>query len=136
MKTQRNPQYEDKILNDLMEEIAEDRSNQFPGVTSLIYCITKTFWEHKYGRGEPDRQTKLFFVTGLGLERALLKSQKEGNLLVGEHEGVFYHIDGLDENSVVELKSTRGGIRKKINPDSKARTDNYRDIEFEDYSKQ
>lgn len=133
MKSSRDTFYEDTILNALMDEIYEDREDQFPGVTSLIYCITKTYWEQKHGKAEPDRTTKLYFSIGLGLERALLKEQKLTGELSGEHEGIFYHIDGLAVDEVVELKSTRISNRTKIDKSITKRVDgNYRDVDFID----
>lgn len=132
MKYHRNEAYEDKILDDLMAEIEEDRSDQFPGVTSLIYCITKTYWERLHGKPTHDRDTKLFFSIGLGLERALLNEQKQG-LLTGSEDGIFYHLDGLVGDEVAELKSTRISTRTKIDKNITKRVDgNYRDVEFPD----
>ena len=133
MKSSRSTLLEEKILSQLMDEIYEDRSEQYPGVTQLIQCITKTYWERVNGRGAHDRTTKLYFTIGLGLERALLKAQKEGIVISGELDGIFYHIDGMEAGGIAEMKSTRMGTRVKIDPDLPPRAaDNYKDIDVED----
>lgn len=114
MKTQRNDMFGEKVLDSMMAEIQEDRTEQWPGVTNLIYCLTKAYWERTIGRPEVNHRTKLYFTTGLAIERALLENWKGAEQLTGEFEGIFYHIDGFDpeSKSVVELKSTRQGIAK------------------------
>lgn len=135
MKSQRNTNFETQILNKMMDQIIEDRTDQFPGVTNLIFCITKAYWERLNGRPTENRQTKLFFTTGLAIERALIDNWKGEEQLAGEEEGIFYHIDGFDSESksVVELKSTRISVRKSTGIKDIHGKIKYRDIEFEDY---
>jgi len=95
--------FENTILDEMMEEIKEERKQ--PSVTSLIYCLTKGQLDQQYG-ANPSRTTKLYFTIGLGLERNLLVGRKK-ELANGELEGISYHIDSLDNDMLVELKSTR-----------------------------
>ena len=113
MKYQRNEHLENMILQDLMQEIT-DESRQHPSVTDLIYCLTKSFYDMQLGDKKPDfsNKTKLFFVTGLGLERVLLEARKE-KPTVGEYEGIHYHVDSLNgvNTPLMELKTTRKSIK-------------------------
>ena len=130
MKFQRNEIFENEVLSSMMEEITEDRTNQFPGVTDLIFCLTKAYWKRTLGEPEESRTTKLYFTTGLAMERALLKKWKEGVVLEGEVEGIFFHSDGEDtrlwKDEVIELKTTRMGAQK-------GKAENYRALVQSDY---
>ena len=108
MKFVRNELLEDQLLNELMEEI-KDPSRGHPSVTDLIYCLTKSYYRLEYPDFAPSRKTKLFFVIGLGLEKALLRDSKHPK--EGIYESVYYHIDSLDYLNVTELKSTRAKQR-------------------------
>lgn len=104
MHVQKNDQLGNDLLDEMMAEIEEDRSGMHPSVTDLIYCLTKGFFS-QYQPIVHNPQTKMFFITGLGLERALLAKRKE-QALYGEFEGIHYHVDSKDD-TLIELKSTR-----------------------------
>ena len=131
MKFQRNEQAELDLLQKMWGHIEEDRSEQWPGVTTLIYCLTKAYWERTLARPIPNRQTLLYFVTGLALEKTLIWAWQGSEELAGEHEGIFYHIDGWDGdvNRLIEFKSTRSRITKGT-----IKVGDKRDILASDYS--
>ena len=111
MNFHRDEQLEQVLLKYLTDSTFEDRKEQWPGVTNLIFCLTKAFYDRKKhlqtGKlPEHSETTQLMFAVGLGLEKALISNWKEGEL-AGEYEGIWYHIDGHYEDSVLEVKSTR-----------------------------
>ena len=108
MKFVRNEFLEDQLLDRLMEDI-KDTSRGHPSITDLIYCLTKSYYRLEYPDIAPSRKTKLFFVVGLGLEKALLGDRKLPT--DGSYKGVYFHIDSLDYEGVTELKSTRSKQR-------------------------
>lgn len=101
---------EDKLLDEMMEEIEEDRTAMHPSVTDLIDCLTKTYYNAQSARPPHTKRTKLYFLIGLGLERALLVKRK-GEPTYGVTEGIHWHVDSLDEG-LIELKSTRANPNK------------------------
>lgn len=112
MKSTRDIKTEESTLQRAYLDIQEDRSKQYPSVTNLLYCITKTYWEHQYGESKQiDDTTKLYFVLGLGLEQALLRYRDETGRS-GEKDGIYYHIDNIEDGVVVELKTTRMRTRR------------------------
>ena len=136
MNSQRNEQLEIEILDKVWNKIEEDRSAQWPGVTNLIYCLTKAYWERTIGRPKPNRKTILNFVTGLVFEKALISFWQGDEGLSGEYEGIFYHIDGnymelaIEDLDVMEFKSTRQATHKGT-----VKADDKRLVTVDDYSK-
>ncbi len=118
MKGIRNPLIEEDLLRKLWEEMDDpDRPNQWPGVTTLIYCLTKAYYERTWpSKGKPPRQTLMLFTTGLWLEKLILG--KEQNATVNELDGIWGHTDHVDIEGerVDDVKSTRtsmaGGFDK------------------------
>lgn len=115
MRVQLNDQLTTELLDELMHDIEEDRSGQHPSVTDLISCLTKSYYNIHHGRIEHTTKTKIFFVVGLGLERALLAFRKE-EMLVGQYDGIWYHVDSRDKG-LVEMKSTRASKKKHLEGD-------------------
>lgn len=109
MKVQINDQLANATLDELMAEIDEDRSGMHPSVTDLVYCLTKSYF-NLHQKAKHTRKVKVFFLVGLGLERALLVARKKVETY-GENEGVHYHVDSRDEG-LFELKSTRASKKK------------------------
>ena len=106
MQFHRNEQLETQLLDEMMAEISDDsRKLNQPSITSLIYCLTKGYYDEVYGQ-TPDRKTKLYFTIGLGLERNLLVARKH-TATEGCYEGIYYHTDAINESSLMEMKSTR-----------------------------
>lgn len=107
----RNDHLASVLLDEMMEGIAEDRTNMHPSVSDLIGCLTKSYYDT-----EPDNKlglndkTKLYFLIGLGLERVLLIDRKK-EPIYGETEGIHWHVDSIDEG-LLELKSTRASPAK------------------------
>ena len=117
MKWARNEEIESEILASLHEDMRDETRTQL-SVTSLIYCLTKTFYNREMGLGAniaPSREQTLLFSTGLGLEDVLLKDRKF--TVKGVHEGIAYHVDsiGKDYDQLTEFKSTR--LSSKKTPD-------------------
>ena len=106
MNYTRNEALEESLLNEMMSEI-EDPSRKLnqPSVSSLIYCLTKGYYDDVYG-ASPDRKTKLYFTLGLGLERNLLVSRKH-TATEGNYEGIFFHTDAINNSNLLEMKTTR-----------------------------
>ena len=111
MEVTRNDALAHTLLAEMFEEINENREGMHPSVSDLIGCLTKSYYDT-----EPDNafeltdKTKLYFLIGLGLERALLVKRKE-TPIYGEHEGIHWHVDSLD-GGLIELKSTRANPSK------------------------
>lgn len=104
-----NDELANKLLSEMMSDIAEDRSNQ-PSVTTLIDCLTKTFYNQQMGSAlEYTDQTKMYFLIGLGLEQALLTRRKE-QTTHGVKDGIYFHVDSIDDG-LIEVKSTRSSVK-------------------------
>ena len=101
----RNDQLSDELLDEMMEDDREDRSAMHPSITDLMYCLTKTMYDSQADRAGHTRQTKVYFLIGLGLERALLVRRKN-DPTYGETDGIHWHVDSIDKG-LFELKSTR-----------------------------
>lgn len=111
MNVTRNDYLATELLREMMAEIKENRGGQHPSVTDLIGCLTKSYYDTEPDNElEPTDKTKLFFLIGLGLERALLVSRKNVPIY-GETEGIHWHVDSLD-HGLLELKSTRANPNK------------------------
>lgn len=111
MRVQNNDQLADRLLAEMVEDDAEDRSAMHPSVTDLIYCLTQSYYNYIAPvKLESTRQTKIYFLTGLGLERNLLRQRKKKQGY-GQYWGVHFHVDTVDEE-LVELKSTRMSVKK------------------------
>lgn len=114
MKYSRNEALEDQLLSEMMDWMSDDRKH--PTLTDLIYCMTKSFMYSKDKNMQRSRKTKLFFLYGLGLEKALLIMRGGKSLdITPSHMGIQYHSDSLIEKDMIEAKSTRMGI--KVEPD-------------------
>lgn len=98
-----------------MQTIEEDRSGQHPSVTDLLSCLTKSYYNYSSGKLEYTKQTKIFFLIGLGLEQALLSTRKE-QAIGGQTDGIFWHVDSRD-HGLVEMKSTRASVKKQAGGD-------------------
>ena len=115
MRFQRNEGLEESLLDEMLERNRDERVQ--PSVTTLIYCLTKGYYDNTM-KIQPSRKTKLYFVIGLGLESVLVKPK--GIQAEGERDGIHYHIDSLDYESLFELKSTRQGPKSTPNEFSPA----------------
>ncbi len=104
MRIQDNPHLASQLLTEFSQRYSEDRSGQHPSVSDLISCLTKNFYNLQSPVQHSD-QTKVYFLIGLGLEQAILE-QRQVEQKSGQFEGVYYHLDSLDEGWF-ELKSTR-----------------------------
>ena len=112
MKWQRNEPLEEELLDTMLERVNAGYVKQSPSITDLIYCLTKTYYDATC-RIPPTRKTKLYFTIGLGLEAALVKDKSIAT--TGEHDGIYYHIDSMDYDHLLELKSTRISSKKQPN---------------------
>lgn len=110
MHVQQNDALANELLDEMMEDDREDRTRMHPSVTDLIGCLTKSYYDMSADRPTYTDQTKVFFLIGLGLERALLVKRK-GKPTYGETDGIHWHVDSLD-NGLLELKSTRANPAK------------------------
>ena len=103
-----NPALGRQILEQLVLEYHIDKP--LPHLTELIYCLTKSFWDRKDPL-PPTEQEILLFSTGWGLERLLLKHQKEAH--EGEVDGIHFTPDFLAFTDIHgELKTTRQSSKK------------------------
>lgn len=92
-----------RMLADLAQEIHIDKG--LPHVTELIYCLTKSYLDRFHSLPPTPGET-LLFVTGVGLEKVLLKLHKQH--IEGEADGIFFDTDFLDYSKLPgELKTTR-----------------------------
>lgn len=105
MLVTKNEQLAEQLLDELMEEINEDREGMHPSVTDLIGCLTRSYYDAQTSKAAHTTKTKLYFLIGLGLERALLVKRK-GVSTYGVTEGVHWHVDSID-HGLLEMKSTR-----------------------------
>ena len=101
-----------KFLKSMMG--GDDREGKHPSITDLTYCLTKTFWDsQKETKRDPTDKTKMYFTLGLGLEQTLLQGFKS-EVKEGEVEGIWFHPDVLDEDGLMELKTTRMAPTKAV----------------------
>lgn len=111
---------EDELLEKMLNRSRDERVH--PTLTDLIYCLTKASYVELMEKKDSlkySRQTSLYFVLGLGLERALLGTDREAP--VGEKDGIQYHLDEMDMDELLELKTTR----MKPNDDEPVLTDSW-----------
>ena len=116
MKSTRNPTAEDALIRSWYDNVTEDRTGQWPGVTTLIYCLTKAYYQRNYLPQPPNRQSSMLMVTGLWFEKLILGADQ--NATAGSKDGIFFHTDSVDEweyedgKFLTEVKSTRKSMRK------------------------
>jgi hypothetical protein len=118
MQVTRNEDAELTLLRDMYSELHDPDRHQ-PSVSGMIYCLTKNYYENVMTPPNVDgtqpnhinRQTLLYFVTGLGLEKVLLISKQIAEK--GDFEGISWHLDHLGDDGFMEIKSTRGGLPKE-----------------------
>ena len=102
------------VFSWLREDMEEERPEI--SITSLIYCLTKTYYRnHMLVIDQPERETMLF-ATGLALEKVLMS--KHQLPLAGECEGIAYHLDHFDSaddapRRLIEVKSTRISLSRE-----------------------
>lgn len=88
----------------MIEEMADSTRNDM-SVTSMIYCLTKTYLnEHEERRPLTRRQTLLFY-TGLGLEQVILPEDRNAEVIFAD--GLKGHTDHSTDTELDEVKSTR-----------------------------
>jgi len=115
MNVTRNPTAEDYLIRKWYDETSDNRENQWPGTTTLIYCLTKAYYQRTFLPQRPSRQTSMMFATGLWLEKVILG--KDQNPTAGELDGIFFHTDSVDDldwedgKILTEVKSTRKSMR-------------------------
>ena len=117
MKSTRNPTAEDYLIRSWYDNVTDDRENQWPGVTTLIYCLTKAYYQRKFLPQRPNRRTSMMFATGLWLEEVILGPTQ--NATAGEVNGIFFHTDHMDYEDgphLTEVKSTRKSMKKGKKP--------------------
>lgn len=103
MEFQEDSSLATRLLQDLGEELFE--AKPLPHLTELVYCLTRSFL-NRFGPLPPTDSEVLLFMSGVGLERVLLKSHRQPHQ--GECEGIYYDVDFLDYDlRVAEFKSTR-----------------------------
>ncbi len=104
MELTRNESAETELLNQMVEEMADDTRNDM-SVTNMIYCLTKTYLnEHEKRRPLTRRQTLLFY-TGLGLEQVILSEGRTAEVIFSD--GLTGHTDHSNDTELDEVKSTR-----------------------------
>ncbi len=113
MRFQRNPDLEETLLDDMLAKLDEGYVKQSPSLTDMLYCLTKAWYDNLYNAPK-SRKTKLYFTIGLALEKAIVKDKVEPT--TGNYDGIFYHIDSMDFEEMLELKSTR--IRANKDPEN------------------
>lgn len=129
-----NSLLKEELLDEVVAEQAEDRTGQHPSTTDLISCLTKNYYKYLSRKDDDSNwpglntQTKIYYLVGLGLERALLTGRRsydssdglqpdgsspgEANNQSGQVDGIWYHVDLFADNHLLELKSTRASKKK------------------------
>jgi hypothetical protein len=104
---QEDPQAATEILDKFFKGfvVPGEREGQHPSVTDLIYCLTKSYW-NVYSKIPESEKTRIYFVLGLALEKALIGTIESGED-AGEFQGIHYHLDLVDEQGLQEVKTTR-----------------------------
>jgi len=117
LEFQRNPEFEQFLLESMWKSMAEPDRHQ-PSVTGMIHCLTKTYYENAYtvdGSRVPDKGLLLLFATGLGLEKVVLNDIQRTES--GVFDGISYHMDHFGgAEDFIEFKSTR--LSTKSAPDN------------------
>lgn len=118
MRVTRNPELATELLDEMWAEYSEDRTGQHPSASDLHFCLTKTWldWKATVETDTPspalNQGTKVMYLIGLGLERSLLIKRRTGANPTGEHDGIFWHADLMQDGHLLELKSTRANKKK------------------------
>lgn len=116
MDFQRNERAEDALIRQWYDEMSDNRdSAEWPGVTTLIYCLTKAYYEHTFLPQRPSRELTLIFAMGLWLEKVILGSSQ--NPTSGSRDGIWFHTDNLTVNVegdklLGEVKTTNISAKK------------------------
>ena len=108
-----NPELDRLILDHLAEKykLREYRDKDEIHLSSLVYCITKAFWEAN-APTEPTDEELMLFALGYALQEVLTPSTANENLYT--KDGVIYRPDFQIElaSLTVELKTTRASLKK------------------------
>jgi hypothetical protein len=98
----------DRLLSDLAKELDEEKP--LSHLTELVYCLTRSYLQ-RIDPSPPTPDEILLFMSGIGLERVLLKGHRQH--IRGECEGIHYDTDFLDyDGRVAEFKTTRMSSKK------------------------
>jgi len=102
------PPVVDEILNQLSEDYG--LSMERPGIhcTETIYCLRKAFW-NKTDPIKASPQETLYFLFGLGLQDALIKSCPSQPIIV---DGIWMSPDYYKDDVLAELKTTMIGQKR------------------------
>lgn len=121
MRIESDPEAKEIILGKLRKYVLSDRPVIEPDgsvhQSDLTSCITKSFWKHQLGPQALDEMSALYFITGIGLEKALTNRESE-DTTHRVHEGVRVSLDFMDKDTglPIELKTTRMGFDARGKP--------------------
>ena len=103
------PPVVDEIISQLSEYYKLSMSREGIHTTDCLYCLRKAFW-NKTNPLLPTPQETMYYLSGLGLQAALLKSFSSLPISV---DGIWMSADYTDNNTLLELKTTMIG-RKRL----------------------
>ena len=106
-----NPELSRKILNHLTELYSINRKREGIHLSTLVYCLTRSFFDTVAPIEATDEEVMLFSL-GLGLQDVLTPSEAE--VPVYEQDGVFFSPDFLlrirTERDKTKLSTTSGNL--------------------------
>ena len=102
------PQVIDDILDMLSKDYKISMEREGIHTTDLLYCLRKAFW-NKTAPLLPTPQETMYYLSGLGLQDALLRSIPSQPIMV---DGIWMSPDYLDDNTLLELKTTMIGQKR------------------------
>lgn len=117
MQRVKNPELDRLILNHLSDLYGLKTKRTGIHLSTLIYCLTKAFFEEMSPTEPTDREVMLFSL-GLGLQDVL--TPKQATTPVYEKDGITFSPDFVFNlgSSYVELKTTRMSISKESFPET------------------
>jgi len=102
------PQVVDEILSQLSNDYGLSMQREGIHVTDVIYCPRKAFW-NKTDPLSSNIQETMYYLTGLGLQDALIKSFPAVPITV---DGIWMSPDYYRDGILMELKTTMMGQKR------------------------
>ena len=103
-----DPSIKATMLQVLQDEYSLAATRPGLHVSSLIHCLTKTYWDEKDGVAPLTEDATLLFSIGWGLERVLISRMHVDPM---EVEGITGSIDfALPDGTPADLKTTRMAV--------------------------
>lgn len=109
MKIEDDPDYHQELINNIIKFYGFDAVRDGIHMSDLTQCITMSFW-NKIGKIDPDPDSILFWLVGIGLEKALVTGKPK--VIPKATDGIYSSPDISINRNLGEIKTTRMGLVK------------------------